>query len=356
MNQDRIAELLEAYRRADSAEEQTERIAAIRDEATPAPPDPDRDAVDDAACESDPERAFENLAAHFRAAPILRPVTTWRDAPEPPPVLWRDQDGHEGAPAHALISVGETGILAAPGGSGKSYITLALARAAATAHATKAAYGAACGLRVRTGPVVLISYEDSPVRVAARLRAMGDIPADIHCWPDPGPLFEAHADGPGRGRAIPAAAWRPLWDAIGTITPSLVVIDPASAALADVSVSESGPVRAFLAALGREATRIDCGILIVAHDTKAARNEAAAGGDPGAGAIAGSATWHDGARGGLYLRRVASDPGARTMDCIKSNYGPTGWSVELAEQYTDTGRFAGFHARPGAKTMENPYG
>ena len=79
-------------------------------------------------------------------------------------------------------------------------------------------------------------------------------------------------------------------------TSSMVVIDPASAALDSVSMNESGPVRAFMGALAREAKAAGCGVLVVAHDTKAARNAARDGGDRGAGAVAGSATWFDAPR------------------------------------------------------------
>lgn len=355
MRSQRLTELLEAFRRADSDAERAQRVDAIRQAFAPAPePDPDVTAVETAARERSGPRAIAMLEAHFGAPGTLWPIADWRDEPEPPPVLWREnRDSDRAAPADAVLSVGELAILAAPGGSGKSYLSLALAVAAANAHKTGTAFGATCGLRIRPGPVVLVSYEDSPVRIAHRLRAMGGIPADIHAWPEPEPLFIA---GEARGNTTPAPAWRPLWDAIGRLKPSLVVIDPASAALADVSVSESGPVRTFLAALGREATRTSCGVLIVAHDTKAARNEAAAGGDPGAGAIAGSATWYDGVRGVLYLRRPPTDPTGRLLECLKANYGPTGWTAELQPRRSPTGRFAGFEARPPtATTKANPY-
>ena len=69
----------------------------------------------------------------------------------------------------------------------------------------------------------------------------------------------------------------------------LVVIDPVSAALVDVDISQTGPVRAFLRELTREAAVAGAGVLLVAHSTKAARNAVAKGEDPGAGIVAGSA-------------------------------------------------------------------
>ena len=166
-------------------------------------------------------------------------------------MLWRDDPAAEATTAaDAVLSVGEVAILAAPGGTGKSFLTLALARAASDADAGgQAAYGATCGLRVRAGPVVLVSYEDAPVRIAHRLDRMGGIPADVHVWPDPGSLFVAGGDGARCGEAAPA--WAALWKLIRNVSPALVVVDPASAALAEVSVSESGP-RARLHARARQ--------------------------------------------------------------------------------------------------------
>ena len=283
--------------------------------------------------------------------PALRPVVDWGKEPEPDPVLWRDDDSRW---PDAVLSVGEVAILSAPGGTGKSYVTLAIARAAATAgsgdhraaskgDATAAGEpGKACGLRVRGGPVVLVSYEDAPVRLAARLARIGDgIPAAVHCLPDPQPLFVASGED-RRGEATPAPFWPALWEAIRNVRPSLVVIDPASAALADVSTSEGGPVRLFMRELGREAAQAGCGVLVVAHDTKAARNEAKASGEPGAGAVAGSAQWFDAARGVLYLHADPHVADCRIVECIKANHGRRGWGARLREVTGKDGRFSGF--------------
>ena len=89
---------------------------------------------------------------------------------------------------------------------------------------------------------------------------------------------------------------------------SLAAIDPASAAL-EGATSDSGPARRFMDALRLEAETSRAGVLVIAHDTKSARNEARAGGDPGAGAGAGSSAWFDAARGVLYLRRNPTVPG-----------------------------------------------
>ena len=151
--------------------------------------------------------------------------------------------------------------------------------------------------------MALISYEDTPERIAVRLGNMGSIPDDLYVWPDPAPLWYGEADqGGGSG---PAPQWRDLWEQIRQIGAKLLIVDPASAALADVSTTETGPVRAFLRGMTQEAKRAGCGVLIVAHNTKAARI-AIAQGDLETGAadpVAGSSVWYDGARGVLVLTR-----------------------------------------------------
>ena len=348
----RTVELLEAYREASSDAERAACIERLREHfapVIPTDPTPDQPVLEKALAEltvpsDNPQRAAceakaaHILREHFGLAPILRELTS-SDASDPPPLIWRDADQRW---ADAVLSVGEVAILASPGGLGKSTLVLEIAIAAVTE--TENEFSTACGLRVRPGPVVLVSYEDSTGRIAGRIQRMTGtkFPKRIHIWAQPDPLFV----GNDRGTAAPASSWRALWDAVTVIEPSLVVVDPASAALSGVSMNDSGPVRAFVRELTHEATAAGCGVLVVAHDTKAARNAARTGDDPGAGAVAGSATWHDAARGVLYMRRENK---SRILDCIKANYGRSGWSVTLAERLDPSGRFTGFDVQPASK-------
>ena len=117
------------------------------------------------------------------------------------------------------------------------------------------------------------------------------------------------------------AAWPQLWEDIKAARPFLVIVDPVSAALADADTSQTGPARTFLREVSQEAATAGCGVLLVAHDTKSARNLAMAGQDPGAGAVAGSAAWYDGARGVLTLVPDPAARGSRLLVAIKANYG-----------------------------------
>ena len=73
-----------------------------------------------------------------------------------------------------------------------------------------------------------------------------------------------------------------------------------------------------------------------------ARAEVRATGDPGPGAVAGSAGWFDAARGVLTLNRDPQDPERRILECAKANHGRSGWGAALTPRHARGGRFAGF--------------
>lgn len=275
------------------------------------------------------------------AAPVARPVADFADAPLPAPVLWRDNPAApDSTDIDAVLSVGECAVLASAGGLGKSSLVLELATAAAAAAADGRPYYPACGLAVAAGPVLLVSFEDSPQRIAHRAAWMstGAVPSGLHVAPAPEPLWCADPDR--RGESRPGRQWAALWRYVREIGARLLVVDPVSAALSDVSTTETGPVRAFMRALTAEAETAGAAVLLVAHDTKAARNAVADGADPGAGAVAGSAAWYDGARGVLTLVRPP-DSDHRLLRCVKANYGRTGWGARLTERLGPGGAFRG---------------
>ena len=243
-------------------------------------------------------RRLRELGSAAAPAPLLRHAIDFAGVPQPAPVLWRDHGSlvaHDPERCDAVLSIGEVAILSAAGGLGKSTATLEIATAAAAAADLGLPFGAACGLRAVPGPVVLVSYEDAPARIAARLRwsADADLSAGIVLWPDPEPLWTADLDARGASRHGPQ--WDALWREVRA-TGARLVIDPVSAALADLSTAETGPIRAFLRALtsdaapNHDAQWDGCGVLLVAHDTKSARDAVRRGEDPGAGVVAGSAS------------------------------------------------------------------
>jgi len=252
----------------------------------------------------------------------VRPLSDYAGRDLPRPVLWMDTRRGGGT----VVRVGDVGLLSGAGGVGKSFASLALALAASESGDRP---GEAVGLHVRKGGAIAVSYEDDPETMAWRAGLIaarsgpepGTLPDSLGVIPDPWPLMIAHEDRPGEARE--ADFWRPLWDRIAARGPSLVIVDPASAALAGVNQNDGATVRRFVRALALEGRRGGFGVLLVAHSTKAARF----GGDPGPGAVAGSGQWWDAARGVLFMR--PHGPGRAALECVKANHGPTGWAVTL---------------------------
>ena len=127
-----------------------------------------------------------------------RSAADYADAPQPAPVIWRDvPDAPDSTDVDAVLSVGECALLSGAGGLGKSALVLELATAAVVGAELAAPSVPACGLRVASGPVALVSYEDAPARIAHRLRWAnhGTVPAAVHLAPDPAPLWVASVAG-----------------------------------------------------------------------------------------------------------------------------------------------------------------
>ena len=245
----------------------------------------------------------------------------------PRPVLWRDAGDAATPPERAgtVLCAGEVAMLSGPGEAGKSTVAVALADAARDG-------GTACGLHVARSRVAVLSYEDSGPRLAHRFTwyAAPDKWAHVRRARGAGPLWEA--DPAYRRDSGPSRSWRPWWDAVADFGAGLVVIDPASVAAAGINPSDGAAVRAFLLAVTQKAEKVGAGVLIVAHDTKGARNDARAGIGPGPGAVSGSGQWSDGARAVLHLSGAGPED-KRLLVAAKSNYGPSGWGARLSPRW-----------------------
>ena len=347
-----VGGLLERIDAADRADDwpDVERLLAegLAPEARAIEADADRaifrEALADGQRDREALRVARKLAQLAPTAPALTAPPF--GAPLPDPVLWRDVGRAEADPAKVgtVLCRGEVAILSGPGEAGKSTVALALAHAARTG-------GAACGLRVEAGRVAVLSFEDSPARIAARMEWFG--PAGdwehVRIAPTPSPLWTA--DPEDRRASGRSEWWREWWRAVGEWGARLVVIDPASVAFAGANPSDGAAVRAFLLAVQAEAAEAGAGALIVAHDTKAARNEARAGLSPGAGAVAGSGQWHDGARAVLHLSAAGPDE-KRLIEAVKANYGPSGWGARLAPRW-EVERWRGLRLDPDGRPRLN---
>ena len=282
--------------------------------------------------------------------PIVLPLNEWQftdiEVPDPigtriveglppTPVIWFDNRSY-GVDENPLVSVGEPGVLTGPGGSGKSLFALGLACACATGK------DSALGFNIRPGKVILISYEDSPTRLAERVFHInnGKIPENLFVMNNPNPLWTGVRGNPGHISS--SKTWDELEEACKRLEPSLVIVDSAGEALGNIDENHSLPVNT----LYRELSRLPKlpGVLIIAQPTKEARNLAESGDKPGTGAVVASIAWQDRARVVAYMRKVGyGKSDLRRIEIIKSNYGPDGpveCSVDLELKI-----FRGIHNR-----------
>ena len=172
----------------------------------------------------------------------------------------------------------------------------------------------------------------SPKRQDKAAAAMGGDDASLHVLADPPRVYGMD---PLSRQWAATAHWRPTWDAIASAGPVLVVLDTGPKVMGGVT-NDAGAVIGFLGDVEREARDGGFGMLVIAHDTKAARNDAAAGDGPGA--VAGSGQWFDTPRGVLHLSRGIGDD--RILEAVKCSYGPDRWGVRLSPDYLN-GRYAG---------------
>ena len=247
------------------------------------------------------------------------------DDPRPSPILSPAGKFCTGA----VLSEGEICLLAGEGGVGKSAlageIALAVAGNARGAGGLLAVHGG--------GPVLWVTYEETPGELAARLktraRAVGVNARNVHVLDMRGgwPLFGPGADGRSsafyHARPEQLIGWEPMEAAVGGLEPRLIVIDPVLAAYVG-EPNSAPPVREFLGALASLAREHSAGVLVLAHSTKAARSQR--GGtkpDPfEPGQVAGSAAWTDGVRGALSFAYGSDDDGNRLLSIVKANMGP----------------------------------
>jgi hypothetical protein len=120
---------------------------------------------------------------------------------------------------------------------------------------------------------------------------------------------------------------RPIEDALETLKPALVVVDPLQAYLgASVDMHRANEVRPILAGLAALAEQYDCAILTIRHLTKSAQDRAVYRG-------LGSIDFAAAARSILLAGQDPQNPRRRVMAHVKSSLAPVGGSIgyELRE-------------------------
>jgi RecA-family ATPase len=253
-------------------------------------------------------------------------------------------DGEEPCFWEGLIPIGETTLLAAHGGTGKSMFALQLAVAAVR--------GAPVGHRaVERGRVLFVSLEDPMQRVVRRLRKICQ-----HVGASFDSVFQAmtivdgtRGDGTlareevvrGRARVVATPAMRKLESTIDGHR--LVIVDNASDAF-DGNENERRLVRAFIRMLNAAARAHDAGVLLIAHVDK---NTAKFGGR--GQAFSGSTAWNNSARSRLAM---TEEGGVITLAQEKFNLGKKAQPLKL--QFTDAGVLVPAGTEPsGAELAQN---
>ena len=246
--------------------------------------------------------------------PLLKPVSVGDvlTHPSPPPeFVWR-----------AYVPRKEVTLLGAHGGTGKSFIALMLAIAAALGQAL-------FGVPTEQCRVLFVSLEDGAGTVRHRLgaicRAWGIDAAALDGvlmvvdGTDNPELFTADGRGSGGLTAVHAEL-KTLVESAGV---GLVIVDNASDAFGGDEIQRR-QVRAFMRALGKMAKDNNAAVLLLAHvDKNSARMRKAEGSE----GYSGSTAWHNSARSRLFMTRTAA--GTLTLEHQKGNHNIDGLADTL---------------------------
>ena len=321
-----------------------------------------------------PPDAIDWIRANpFEARQILEDIERDDDPeahePQPPPALEWAHEGMAEFPKPilgcakmkgAVLSEGETCVLSAAGGAGKSTLAVSIALSVAVAndnlHEPMELEGEL--FHGFGGNVVYATYEDPTSVVKWKLRKLADLwdtdstrkgrsAADalkriavvsMRGWPLYGPVGDRASYNTVPGKL---AGWHHFWSLVGAAKPILIIIDPALTAFVGEANSPT-QVMTFLDALSSEAGKHRAGNLLIAHSTKTSRT----GGDPfHPGMVSGTGAWTDHVRGvltmGEYSRKISGsgrpergsqDDETEKMPVLrvyKANWGPQRITVRL---------------------------
>lgn len=211
---------------------------------------------------------------------------------------------------------GNVTLLAAPGGVGKSMLSLALA--ASVVHGRALINGMA---PLAQGDVVALSYEDNRTAVAKRLRALqrhhkldgkgfeADLDKHLHLLDDPRPLAEVDRAGNVRSTVF----YTELAATVRRMQPRLIVVDTLRRAGGALNGNDAAHVGELLSLLGDLARESGAAVLVLAHVRKGTGKA-----DATAENVRGSSAATDEARGAWELRKTGD--GTLELHVTKSNF------------------------------------
>ncbi len=262
----------------------------------------------------DPER----IVAHLRPArgsgpPLVHAPDLMARPATPRPWLVRD-----------VIPGAQVTELRGDGGAGKSTLALQLCVAAITGRAW-------LNMPVASGPAIYLASEDDADELRRRLDAIavhfGVTDANLsglHLWPlaadDPALVINSG------GCVEPTARFDELVGHVEQIRPAVVVLDSRADVFAGEEMNRN-QVRAFIGILRKLALETRAAVLVLAHPSL--------NGQANRTGNSGSTHWTNAVRSALYLRPpdhdsdAAPDPDLRSLEVLKSNYGPVAPPIPL---------------------------
>lgn len=260
------------------------------------------------------------------AAPFVAPPPSfidWVNGTElhgdPPSRDWLVRD---------MLPQSTVSLLYGDGGTGKSLIALQLAVSTVLGRDW-------LGKMTTIGPVIYFSAEDDRQELHRRLHSICKLHSasasqlgTLHIADMAGKDALLANIGKKTGMLSASAVFRTLDELAAAIGPKLIVLDT----LADIypgNENDRAQVRHFVGLLRGLAIRHRCSVLVLAHPSLT-------GITSGTGA-SGSTAWNNSVRSRLYFERVKydgyeSDPDARRLKVMKSNYGPIDGEVSVRWQ------------------------
>lgn len=199
------------------------------------------------------------------------------------------------------IAQGKITILEGDPGTGKSYLTLAIAAAISNGKRLPEQH------KPISGKTLLLSGEDGPAdTIRPRLDAVGADVGEIWAINQPVVMDDEGVEE--------------IEEQINKIKPKLVIVDPLNTYLADVDTHKASETRVAMHRIYKLAERTGVAILCIRHFTKSSREKSLYRGQ---GSIEMAAV----ARSIIQVGRNPNDDDGRAMCHIKNNIGPLGPTI-----------------------------
>jgi RecA-family ATPase len=286
--------------------------------------------MNDYAIERDPPRGFDHEIGAApplglgTAAPVARLEFINLAAWEGEPVPERDWV------VKNRIPLGHVTLLSGEGGVGKSILALQLCHAQALG-------GTWFDCPLNAAQAMMLSAEDNEEELHRRIAEINrheqtrfaDL-GNLHLLSFVGAGLDPILAAPNRSGIIkPTLSFHRLREAAHDIRPRVITIDTAADVFAG-NENDRAQTRQFVTMLRELAFATHSGVVLLSHPSLSGINS-------GSG-ISGSTAWHNSVRSRLYFTTAKTrdgeepDKNLRTLEVMKSNYGPVGEKIMLRYQ------------------------